>query len=155
RRPCLRCLCFEHVSQQRTVDGMMTLQSPKCFAAQSIVLTIILIEASHPFRDGGCYDFSRPIAQFAARAVARARLVFAKLIEQVGLPVAVLRHRFEQLLLRVDESIDPAAEMIAVWIALRVLHVTNEGVAPVAEPQRAVRSNLRIDRPEILVGADE
>src|SRR4051812_35529405 len=116
----------------------MTLQHPKRFAAQAIVFRIILVQAGDPLFHGRRDDFRRPVAQLATRAVARARLVLPKLVEQLGFTFAVLRYWLEQRLLCVNESIDPAALVIAVGITLRVLHVTNERIAPIAEPKCAV-----------------
>ena len=58
---------------------------------------------------------------------------------------------FDQRPLRVHQPIDAAALVIAIRIALRILHVADERVAPIAEPQGAVRADLRIDRAEVLV----
>ena len=45
--------------------------------------------------------------------------------------------------------------LVAVGIPLAVLDVADEGVGPVAEPERPVGTDLGIDRPEVLVGALE
>ena len=42
--------------------------------------------------------------------------------------------------------------MVAVGVTLRILHVPNQGVGPVAKPQRPVRPDLWVNRAEMLVG---
>ena len=45
--------------------------------------------------------------------------------------------------------------MVAVRVALGILHVADEGVAPVAEPEGAIGADLRVDGAEVFVGAAE
>src|SRR4051794_16929022 len=153
--PRVRRLCLEHLAQQFTIDGVMALQHPNRFASEPIVIGIVLVQMGNPLFHCGSDNFSRPIAQLATRTVARSRLVLAKLVEQLGLTLPVLRHRLEQVFLGVNKPINSPPLMIAIRIALRVLHVTDERVAPITEPERAVRADLRIDRPEVLVVAYE
>ena len=41
--------------------------------------------------------------------------------------------------------------MVPIGVADRVLHVTDQRVVPVAHIERAVRTELQVDRPEIAV----
>ena len=50
-----------------------------------------------------------------------------------------------------DEPVDPAVGMVAIRIALAVLHVADERICPVAEPEAAVGADLRIDGTKVLV----
>ena len=76
-----------------------------------------------------------------------------ELIENHSQRLTDLRLGLEQRLVGVEEAIDAAMDMVAVGIALAVLHVADERIGPVAKPQRAVGPDLRIDRAEVLVGA--
>jgi hypothetical protein len=77
------------------------------------------------------------------------------LVKQLGLGLSKLHDRFDQFLLRVDQAINAATLVIAVRVALRILHVADECVAPIAEPDGAVWADLWIDGAEVLVVADQ
>ena len=58
--------------------------------------------------------------------------------------------------MRRNESIDSTELMVAIGIALGILHVADQGIGPIAKPERSVRSDLWIDRAKMLIrGADE
>ena len=50
-----------------------------------------------------------------------------------------------------NQSIDPAVFVVAVGVALRILHVADQRVAPVAKPECSVGANFWIDWSEEIV----
>ena len=90
--------------------------------------------------------------QLPSRPVARPPLVLLQLLQQFRHALAELRDRLDLRLVLADEAVDAAVLVVAVRIALTVLHVADQRVGPVAEPQRAVGTDLRIGRAEVLVG---
>src|SRR4029079_11065122 len=126
----------------------MALLHPESLNAETIVFGIFWIETSNPFLDRRHHNIRRPIVQLAASAVPCPQFVLPQLLEQLRFRFPELRDRFDQLFLGVHQAIDPATLVVAIRIALRVLHVTNERVVPIAKPESTIRTDLWINRPE-------
>ena len=105
----------------------------------------LVVKAREP--DAGCFQHFGLWAavQIATHSSSRSPFIFSQLIQQLRNAFSELRDRFEQRLVAVYQSIYASMNMVAIRIALAVLHVANQWIGPVAEPQRPVRagSDLR------------
>jgi hypothetical protein len=149
--PGLGRLRLQHAFKHAFVDRMVTLEHPQRLASQPVVFWIARIQSGYPLFDGLNHGIRRPVIQLAPCPVPRARLVGAQLLQKLAFTLSGLCDWLQKRSLLMHQPIDAAVLMVAVRIALRILHVADERVAPVAEPKRAVRADLRIDRAEILV----
>ena len=141
----------EDFGQEIQVDPMVRLLNPQCFAAVSVVVGRRGIFAGQPSWDRS-HDFGFwSVSQFASDSVAGSPFVLAELFEQFRNGLAVLGRGLDQGSFGVDQPIESTSNVVAIRIALAVLHVSDQGVGPVAEPQRAVGSDLRIRRSEVFI----
>ena len=63
----------------------------------------------------------------------------------------MLGHRFDQRPVLIHQSIQSTSDVVAVRVALAVLHVADKSICPVTEPQRPIGTDLRIGWSEMLI----
>ena len=152
RRPGVGRLRLEHILEQALVDGMETLLEPEHLGPQPVGLGIGG-DRGQPRLRGGEHLGLRPRLEVGTGAIAGAPFGRLELLEHFRNRLAGLRFGGQQRLLLVDEPVDAAVLVVAIGVALAVLHMADQRVGPVAKPERAIGADLRIDRPEMLVGA--
>ena len=143
---------LEQFLEQRAIDGVETLLQPEHFARQSLSGGVACVGLK-PGGGGGEHLGRRKGLKVITGPAARPPFRGFQLIEDDSDRLPDLRLGLEERLVFVKEAIDAAVDVIAVGIALAVLHVADERIGPVAKPQRAIGPDLRIDRAEVLVGA--
>ena len=133
---------------------MKTLLEPEDLGLQAVGVRIGG-DCAEPLPRCGEHLVPRTRLEVGAGAVSRPPFVGLELIEHVEGRLPELCLGGDQRLLRVEEPIDPPLHVVAVRVSLAVLHMADQGVRPVAKPERAIGADLGIDRPEVLVGALE
>ena len=146
---------LQHPRQQLLVDDVVPLVHPQGFHHLVLVLRVLRIEAANPRLDRGD-DFLRiAAAQFDLRAIPDAILGLLQQVEQPRNRRARNHCRLEERTARVRHPVDATVVVVAGRVPEVVLHVADDGVVPVREVQRAIGSDLRVNRPEVLVGGRE
>ena len=134
---------------------METLLNPERLAKQTIAFGVVarLLQLKHarPLLHNRQHVLGLAVVKLAAGPIPRSPLVLSQLFQKLGNALAELRDRLHERLVFADEPVDAAALVVAARVALRILHVPDERVGPVAEPQRTIRPDLRIGRAEVLI----
>ena len=143
---------FEQPREQPGVDCMKALLQPQHLGGQPLGGRVRR-DAAEPGIGRGEHVCLRPGLEFGTSPVAGAPFGASQLLEHLVDRPARLRLGLQERLVFIHEPVDAAVDVVAIGIALAVLHVTDERVGPVAKPQRAVGADLRIDGAKVLVGA--
>ena len=143
---------LEQLRQQAGIDSMKTLLQPEHFHPQPVGMGIGA-NGREPLPCRGEHLVAGPGLQVGPHSVAGPPLGRLELLKHRRDRLPGLGLGGNERAILADEPIDPAKNVVAVGVALAVLHMADQRVGPVAKPERPVGTNLRIDRPEVLVGA--
>ena len=143
---------FEQFCEQTCIDGMKTLLQPEHLHPQPVDIGIGA-NGREPLPCRGEHLVAGPGLQVGPNSVAGPPLGRLELLEDRCDRLPGLGFGGEERTVLADEPIDPAVNVVAVGVALAVLHVADQWVGPVAKPERAVGTDLGIDRTEVLVCA--
>src|SRR5262245_50074515 len=117
-----------------------------------LVVRVGLVELCEPGRSCPQNVVRISGAKFGASPIPNTVFRLLEHIEQLRDRLAGNRSRLEKRLALIGDAINAPVGAVAVWIADGMLQVTDNGVVPVDEPDRAVGAGLDVGRAEVRIG---